>query len=188
MKVGITTHYYNSNNYGGNLQAYALCQVLQKNGVQAEQICYSALTKKRTPFQILKEKGLVAFCKLVAKRVLGVFKKIFNKNKKIKGFIAQRKANILAFNQKIPHSDVVYNQDNIVEANDKYDMFITGSDQVWHPSAINKAYTLEFVKNKPKISYAASLSVSELSDNQKEYFKEFIKDYSAVSVREENSV
>ena len=41
MKIGITTHYYKSNNYGGNLQAYALCRWLKQNGHQAEQICFS---------------------------------------------------------------------------------------------------------------------------------------------------
>ncbi len=40
-KIGIITHYYNSLNYGGNFQAYALVKVLRKNGYDAEQICYS---------------------------------------------------------------------------------------------------------------------------------------------------
>ncbi|CBK88168.1 hypothetical protein EC1_04960 [Faecalitalea cylindroides T2-87] len=40
IKVGIITHYYKSTNYGGLLQAYALCTFLQKKGYNVEQICY----------------------------------------------------------------------------------------------------------------------------------------------------
>ena len=39
MKIGIITHYYHSFNYGGNLQAYALCKYLNQQ-YDAEQICY----------------------------------------------------------------------------------------------------------------------------------------------------
>jgi len=40
MKIGILTHYYGSNNYGGVLQAYALTKVLRDMGYDAEQICF----------------------------------------------------------------------------------------------------------------------------------------------------
>ena len=35
-KIGIITHYCHSINYGGNLQAYALCKVLNNMGYDAE--------------------------------------------------------------------------------------------------------------------------------------------------------
>ena len=38
MKLGILTHYYGSANYGGNLQAYALCIVLESLGHEAQQV------------------------------------------------------------------------------------------------------------------------------------------------------
>ena len=38
MKVGILTHYYNSVNYGGNLQAYALCKAVENLGHEAQQV------------------------------------------------------------------------------------------------------------------------------------------------------
>lgn len=37
-QIGIITHYYGSKNYGGVLQAYALCQFLKNQGFDAEQI------------------------------------------------------------------------------------------------------------------------------------------------------
>ena len=39
-KVGILTLYYNNNNFGGQLQAFALQYVIGKLGFSAEQICF----------------------------------------------------------------------------------------------------------------------------------------------------
>ena len=50
-RIGIITHYYKSTNYGGTLQAYALCYYLNKNGYDAKQICYC---REDNPFDIKK--------------------------------------------------------------------------------------------------------------------------------------
>lgn len=34
MKAAIITHYYKSKNYGGNLQAYAMCKAIEKLGTR----------------------------------------------------------------------------------------------------------------------------------------------------------
>ena len=47
MKIAIITHYYGSKNYGGNLQAYALCKVLNQMGMQAEQISFERYSNKK---------------------------------------------------------------------------------------------------------------------------------------------
>ena len=49
MKIAIITHYYNSNNYGGVLQAYALCRWLNSQGYNAEQICFD-IDKSKSRF------------------------------------------------------------------------------------------------------------------------------------------
>ena len=38
--IGIITHLYKSTNYGGVLQAFALCEYLNEQGYKAEQIQY----------------------------------------------------------------------------------------------------------------------------------------------------
>ena len=48
MRIGIITHYYKSLNYGGVLQAYALCRYLSEQGYEAQQICYDR--SKDPPF------------------------------------------------------------------------------------------------------------------------------------------
>jgi hypothetical protein len=59
---------------------------------------------------------------------------------------------------------------------------------VWNPHAVNNAYLLNFVQKKPKLFYATSLAVSELSFEYKCRLQESLKDYFAVSVRERNAV
>lgn len=39
-RIAIVTQYHNSRNYGGTLQAYALCRVLNEMGADCEQLSY----------------------------------------------------------------------------------------------------------------------------------------------------
>ena len=134
MKVGIVTHYYKSENYGGNLQAYALCKVVEGLGHEVEQISLNRI----------KDKGIAFFLKRVIRKVLKFdIRNISNFRKRKKAF--------LKFNlEKIPHSKE-YSERTINQSADCYDAFITGSDQVWHPYAVCEAYLLTFVpKSKIK--------------------------------------
>lgn len=89
----------------------------------------------------------------------------------------------------IPHNKNVYADDTIKECLDDYDCFITGSDQVWNPAFYSSAYLLDFVpKDRVKMSYAASLSVFSLIDEQRARFRESLANYNAVSVREKDAV
>lgn len=175
MKIGILTHYYKSNNYGGNLQAFALVKFLNKLGYDAEQISY-----KRGDDYIFSDCPVKRDYLLIkfAKSIINSIRK-YNINKRIRA--------INRFNQgKIPHSKIVYNNKNIKNISDKYDVFITGSDQVWHPQAVCDAYLLNFdSKGTKKISYAASFSVDKLPQNVKDYYKKCLSDIESISVREE---
>lgn len=179
-KIGIITHYYGSINYGGLLQAYALCKKLNDLGYIAEQICY--------------QQGYIANDSHINKMSLN---KIFNGikyrikkiyNNKLNDNLNIRKHAILEFADAIPHSNVIYNASNIVNANNCYDFFITGSDQVWNLDWYEEAYFLKFVKDKPKYAYAASLGTNKINDNQKEIFRNNLKDFTKISVRERDSI
>jgi hypothetical protein len=77
LKIGIVTHYYKSTNYGGNLQAFALCKVLNKLGYSAEQIQYEhkVNTKKQ-----LKKLPVKVFLKKIYNRIYNIIKsKLFSK-------------------------------------------------------------------------------------------------------------
>lgn len=186
MKIGIITHYYNSKNYGGNLQAYAL-QAFLSQEYEAEQICFESKgaqekrklkgTRSKNPFVLLQK----SFSRL-GKAVTSVLYK--KKNKRIAPLLKTRNDAIARFNRTVVHSETVYNESTIGRALAQYDAFITGSDQVWHPSAVNSAYLLQFVQGKRKISYSASLAVSAITPAYGETLCESLCDFQAISVRE----
>ena len=103
MKIGIITHYYNSKNYGGNLQAYALQRYLAEK-YTVEQICYqNSFAAQKSKQQLFKELGLLGFCKKVCIHVFRKLKACFMpKNKQVDKLLLIRTQAILNFNQKIP--------------------------------------------------------------------------------------
>ena len=180
-KIGIITHYYNNSNYGGSLQAYALTKAVSSLGYDVEQICYdihSKPYKKKSKikrlFKALNIKRTIQYLKL---------KKIFN-------MLRPRFEKISKFNQeKTAHSENKYNKTNINECSNQYDIFITGSDQVWNLDWYHPALFLDFVpSSKTKISYAASMGTSRLDEQQRSIIKEHLMDFKAVSVRENDMV
>lgn len=173
MKIGIIT-YHRAKNLGAMLQSYALQRILQKYKGECEIIDYrnekieeSYRVKRTWEIHSIKEK---------IKNILFM--------KKNKEFEIVRKE----FNENVQKiSKEMYNKENIMEANKKYDLFVTGSDQVWN-SKLNyndKNYFLDFVTdNKKKSSYAASFGVSELNKNEKRNIKNLLEQFNKISVRE----
>lgn len=175
-KIGIITMYYKSKNYGGVLQAYALAEYLKDKGFDIEQICYKE-TAENT-LQSTKISFRARFSGFAQKiLMLSINKGIEERNKKFD-----------AFTENIPHSNDVYTDDNISNANKIYDTFITGSDQVWNPIYYNPTYFLDFAKSDKKcLSYAASIANGKLSDEQREIFKKHFEKYTAISLRENDA-
>jgi polysaccharide pyruvyl transferase WcaK-like protein len=78
----------------------------------------------------------------------------------------------------------------LYEASMDYDIFVTGSDQVWNPGAQSsiEPYFLTFAPDSArKISFAASFGVSEIEPNLRERYKEYLSRYDFISVREQNA-
>ena len=171
-KIGIVTHYYGSVNYGGCLQAYALTHVLNEMGYDACQISYDFRSKHPPRKRSLKD------------RVREMIERVF-----YSGRFKKRSRAFVAFRNAVPHSEKVYDDDSIGETADLYDVFITGSDQVWNTSWYHSAFFLDFVNNgKMKLSYAASLGRPTLSEAEREKMRKSLADFSAISVREQDAV
>ena len=206
-KIGIVTLYYKSLNYGGNLQAWALCQYLNANGYDAEQIQYKNIattyrkkvggnsfdngtkqtSKVATVLRLIKDEGIIGGIKSIIK-ILKVKKdeKRRADDAKKTDFQNKKEQAFREFNeQKIPHSRAVYDDANIEKCVEDYDVFIAGSDQVWNMQWYSPTFFLEFVSPyKKKISYAASMAMNGLSDAEEEKVGLLLKDYFAISVRE----
>ena len=72
---------------------------------------------------------------------------------------------------------------------DRGDVLLAGSDQIWSLALgpLSRWFTFqcaELPKHIHKYSYAASIGLSELSDEQKKEYKEALKEFSVVSFRE----
>lgn len=199
MKYGIITQYYKSTNYGGNLQAYALCMALKKLGIEAEQICYPTKGKKHFIKDIktyIHERGtLIGLLKGGKEIIVNSRKRIksivhYVHLKRLEEKIAKKQQAFLYFNSSvIPHSEDVYNDSDLYLLADRYDGLIVGSDQVWNPDQYRPGYFLEGIPaNGRKIAYAVSIAKETLSDLQKEAYAQRLRTFDMVSVREHKAI
>lgn len=191
MKVGIVTHYYNSTNYGGCLQAYALCKVLEDMGYTAHQL---QIDYTLGCCDLLDPSPLAPVKRLVGKPLKNALKKTLSPGQrrlmKEKELRHQALLKPFArFTNETPHSEAVYTQKTIHRAGKEYDAFITGSDQVFNPMWYFTPFFLDFVPTgKPKVSYAASVAQQTLPAAVEKRYRKHLKDFTALSVREKSAV
>lgn len=175
------------NNYGGNLQRYALITVLQNMGHDVEHIC---LVRRFFPS---KMDFLKNFMKQVINHVLrGYPITIFIKLKEHKTYWRGITAISDFYNKYIPHTKYIYSYSDIDTA--RYDAVIVGSDQVWRKSMVPyfglDNFLLRFVPdNIKKIGYGVSIGNYEEwnSDDIKRLIPIYNRLY-ALSVREKYSI
>lgn len=179
-RIGIVTLYYKNFNYGGLLQAYALQNTIESLGFEAEQISIDRRGLEKLETQI-------SIKKFVRYQII---RRLNNTLKDIRaGFFSQKRKKSNAyfeeFMMSIPHSKV-YNKDTIQQVNSEYDCFVCGSDQIWNPIYSCDMYFLNFVSNdKKKISYAASIGLETLKEEEAIKITKNIENFDAISVREE---
>lgn len=174
MRIGIIT-FQETNNYGAILQNFALQHTIKKMGHDPETIDYrSRYISKPYKLSHLKNKG-------IAKYLFGVA-----------GFICYlpRQKRNSVFRKLIKYSSPIA-YDELPSLNEKYDCFITGSDQVWNVqlTGYDDTYFLSFVQeSKKKNSFAASVGFSCLSDVDQSWYKEKLQDFQNITVRETSAV
>lgn len=145
MKVGILT-FHESANYGAVLQAYALQKVINRSN-ECEIVDYRSanISASHKLERMSKDKS-----------IKGMLKKLL-----VYGFYEKRNARFQAFLEAHCHlSKERYTKDNIADANELYDCFVSGSDQILNLrlTANDYAFYLDFVeKGKMKVAYAASI-------------------------------
>ena len=72
-----------------------------------------------------------------------------------------------------------------------FDVYLVGSDQVWHPGCIVGDYTylLDFApEGKRKIAYSASFGVKKLPESEKSPYGKLLAQFNAIGVREPSGV
>lgn len=98
------------------------------------------------------------------------------------------------FSASIPHSAEVYDNYDIAETIDLYDVFVCGSDQIWGekvsvPYENTAVFALSFVpSDKIKIAYAASLGGKSASGVYDDVLRGSLKDIDFISAREKSAI
>lgn len=176
--IKILSLYYRNFNYGGQLQAWALCHVLKRLGKDCVQISFdSGSTCKRSLWS--------RFSGITVEKFLNKLNQLCNLNFKKKLII--RKTKFLEFEKKIPHT-AVYDRKTISKCVRPDDIFIVGSDQVWNPDWTSNIYFLDFVPTSNlKIAYAASFGKSEISTDFMKQVSKYLEDFAFISVREKEA-
>lgn len=177
----------NAFNFGNKLQAYALQEFLRQNGYQPETIKYTAKKPNYTSQNSTKNKRRFNLAQTFDDGLRIIKRNIFRKE--IEKKRNERKSKFNAFVDKnIVFTDEMYDFNSDFSAlNDKYDYFITGSDQVWNPyhEGSNEFYFLTFAPKDKRIAYAPSIAVEKIPEQIKEDYGLRVKDIDYLSVRED---
>lgn len=173
-KIGILT-FHKVYNYGAAIQAYALQSFLENSGYAVEIIDFIKIKQKDYTNVISIHNGLKRFLKTIM--LFTVLKERIGRKKRFDDFFERQ---LIISNQRY------LNENSLIKANEKYDTFIVGSDQVWNTrkeSDFSSAYLLDFVQDeKKKIAYAPSIGIADKKDLM--IYKELLQRFDVLSCRE----
>lgn len=173
MKKAMLITLYGEYNYGNRLQNYAVSEYLKKYEIETTTVKNNAILNRNDKY-ILR---YLKYC------IIKLKSKIKRKTK----YEKERIANFRKFNKNINISTEMFNFFRIKKYKN-YDYYIVGSDQIWNYNfgCLRKFDLAEFTDSNNKISFSASFGVDKIPDEYKEYTKECLKKFKAISVREES--
>ena len=172
-KIAILT-FLKANNYGALLQAYALKQTLVKLGHCAQMINYHSPKYEAKVCNLSRSGFSIRWVKQILK-----FPATWYRHRPFASFENK-------YLQDMP--PVFY--DTLPSLANKYDLFITGSDQVFNPHLTwnDDRYFLSFCTDKTKnASYAASFGfeLNDFTDQEKTFIQHNLAQLQSLSVREQ---
>jgi hypothetical protein len=190
-KIGILTQPL-STNYGGLIQAFALQKFLMKRGYEVQVIN-----------RVFKPVSIFRFVLSLFKTYLSYFlmgSKI--ELRKISDWKSKKELKLIAKNtEKFIKDNIIVTEIFKKKINKKlirkynFDGYVVGSDQVWRPmySPYLPNYFFDFLNENDevkRVSYAASFGVDfwEFNNKQTNTCKHLVKQFEAVSVREDSGV
>ena len=174
MKIGIIT-FSRANNYGAVLQAVALKETLNDRH-DASIVNYACPAIDGMYNYIGKRSALQKIWDLI-RYIASLRISLSSKHKKIK---------FKKFSNEFICTGPEYTPKDIQRANDQYDVFIAGSDQIWNIKLTDNDanYFLAFAPEHKRFSYAASFGSASLSGNMDLFINELSK-FRSLLVREE---
>ena len=178
MKTALIT-YHAAHNNGSFLQAFATQKAIEQLGHECDVIDFST-PRQQYLYDVYKK---VSGPKDVAKNLYAFF------HHKL---IQQRHDDFVALQHNALRLTPRFYEtvEQLEELNGRYDVFVSGSDQIWNMDAwdYSDAYLLSFVHEGRKISYASSMGGHILDKKGDkalaDHYAKLLADYQAISVRE----
>ena len=160
---------HEADNYGAVLQAYALQQTLSELGMDSRFVSFTNNTHGKDESKMRQMPPML---------------------KKIRSEGEKRAALFKSFRMKYLKTADPISFDQASKLNDAYDVFITGSDQVWNMSipGVDLRYLLPFAEPAKRFSYAASFGSAEVPDASREYYTRYLSSFQGISVREKSGM
>lgn len=156
------------NNYGTFLQAYALQTVIRSLGFENKIISDTKYVQSAKGYSWRKCASFVI--------------RLFSRSRKLQAKGDQNMKNAYAvFARKF--LDIDWHWDSFSELDNRYNIYVCGSDQIWSPLFRQSYYYAGFTKKK-KIAYAPSLGLKNCSKDWSEWVKPLLLQFSHLSVRE----
>lgn len=192
--IGIVTIHNCKNNYGGALQCFGLYQYLKLQGFEVEVIDFHRPTDAdyigSIRFRNMRSHlDIRSFVKGWIKELLGI-RRLSNPHFR-PNWNPKAGERFARFNAQVKMSAPFCHIPDLYKNPPRYDVYISGSDQLWNPTQpyCLEPYFLTFVKDKKahKISYGTSIGLSDISDREKKVFRKWLSSYDRISVREQQA-
>lgn len=186
-RIGIVTMYKNYN-YGSILQCYALQRILSDDGNYVVTFNEVEAGLQWQIVRLYRKFRFLISCIRYPKRIASTKKMLDEGNrscKELSEYVIQTMDAFLLDN--IRSIDISFKELEKTEYN--YDLFISGSDQIWGMAApfLNPFMFLRFCKKSKRNSYAASLGADICPKWHEKQLSTMLHDYNALSVRENES-
>ena len=167
-------------NVGSVLQAYALSVKIEQLGVHAEIIDYEYPNEFHKG-GINNQQPLMESIRLLPKRLK--YFVLYRSAAQKRRFQSFCKSKMRLSRHYSDHNELLQNPPH-------YDLYLTGSDQVWNPICMkgDGAFFFDFVKEAVKASYASSFSTTEISPAIKNIYAKYLGAYSYIGVREVSAI
>lgn len=177
-RIGVITM-HKPISYGSALQAYALQKKIEDIGYYVELIDYK-YPNELHQVNNLSLKDYISSLASFMINILWGFSRI-KKKRQFEKFYHR----FFKLSSYYPTADALKKNPPI------YDIYLTGSDQVWNPAFIKQdsTFLLSFVSDdKIKLSYASSFATKSIPENSLAMYKTCLSHYHTITVREHSGI
>lgn len=194
MKIGVITFWQSNDNYGQQLQCWALQQQLMQMGHNPFLIrfvpIYPHRPAKSTKEKILSIVKLYPIIDIVSEKI-----NFYKRKKQIeKNRILDKQRQFAQFREH--HLSVSKEEylgiDSLIKNAPSADIYICGSDQVWNLPLSNRehrAFFLDFGNSQiRRVAYAPSFGMDNYPEDNQYELKTLLQRFNAISVREPSGV